>query len=77
MNGEHWDKKNDKTITGWYEGLYTNNIGDKTHDIKVSDTSKNWDIYIYAKQEADWGRELAFTILPAGSPTPTKPTPTK
>ena len=75
--GVHGDFLFDKTITGWYEGLYTNNIGDKTHDIKVSDTSKNWDIYIYAKQEADWGRELAFTILPAGSPTPTKPTPTK
>lgn len=75
--GVHGDFYFDKTITGWYDRLYTNNIGDKTHDIKVSDTSKNWDIYIYAKQEADWGRELAFTILPAGSPTPTKPTPTK
>ena len=70
--GVHGDFLFDKTITGWYEGLYTNNIGDKTHDIKVSDTSKNWDIYIYAKQEASWGRGLAFTILPAGSPTPTK-----
>lgn len=75
--GVHDDFYFDKTITGWYEGLYTNNIGNKTHNIKVFDTSKNWDIYIYAKQEADWGRELAFTILPAGSPTPTKPTPTK
>lgn len=75
--GVHDDFYFDKTITGWYEGLYTNNTGDKTHDIKVSDTSNNWDIYIYAKQEEYWGRELAFTILPAGSPTPTKPTPTK
>lgn len=70
--GVHKDCYFDKTFTGWYEGLYTNNTGDKTYDIKVSDTSKNWDIYIYAKQEAYWGRELAFTILPAGSPTPTK-----
>ena len=70
--GVHDDFYFDKTITGWYDGLYTNNTGNKTHNIKVSDTSKNWDIYIYAKQEADWGRELAFTILPAGSPTPTK-----
>lgn len=70
--GVHDDFYFDKTITGWYEGLYTNNTGNKTHDIKVSDTSKKWDIYIYAKQEKDWGRELAFTILPAGSPTPTK-----
>ena len=70
--GVHDDFYFDKTITGWYEGLYTNNIGNKTHNIKVFDTSKKWDIYIYAKQEADWGRELAITILPAGSPTPTK-----
>ena len=75
--GVHGDFDFDTTITGWYEGLYTNNTGDKTHNIKVSDTSKKWDIYIYAKQEESWGRELAFTILPAGSPTPTKPTPTK
>ncbi len=70
--GVHGDFDFDTTITGWYAGLYTNSTGDKTHNIKVSDTSKNWDIYIYAKQEASWGRELAFTILPAGSPTPTK-----
>ena len=75
--GVHDDFNFDETITGWYEGLYTDNIGNKTHNIKVSDTSKKWDIYIYAKQEESWGRELAFTILPAGSPTPTKPTPTK
>lgn len=75
--GVHGDFYFDKTFTGWYAGLYTDNTGDKTHNIKVSDTSKNWDIYIYVKQEKDWGRELAFTILPAGSPTPTKPTHTK
>ena len=70
--GVHGDFDFDTTVTGWYAGLYTNNTDDKTHNIKVSDTSKKWDIYIYAKQENDWGRELAFTILPAGSPTPTK-----
>lgn len=70
--GVHDDFDFDTAITGWYEGVYTNNLVDKGHNIKVSDTSKNWDIYIYAKQEESWGRELAFTILPAGSPTPTK-----
>ena len=70
--GVHGDFDFDTAITGWYEGVYTNNLVDKGHNIKVSDTSKNWDIYIYAKQEESWGRELAFTILPAGSPTPTK-----
>lgn len=62
----------DTAVTGWYAGVYTNNLVDKGYNIKVSDTSNNWDIYIYAKQEESWGRELAFTILPAGSPTPTK-----
>lgn len=70
--GVHGDFDFDTAITGWYEGVYTNNLVDKGHNIKVSDTSKKWDIYIYAKQEESWGRELAFTILPAGSPTPTK-----
>lgn len=70
--GVHGDFDFDTAITGWYEGVYTNNLVDKDHNIKVSDTSKIWDIYIYAKQEESWGRELAFTILPAGSPTPTK-----
>lgn len=70
--GVHGDFDFDTAITGWYAEIYTNNIGDKTQNIKVSDTSKKWDIYIYAKQEESWGRELAFTILPAGSPTPTK-----
>lgn len=70
--GVHGDFNFDTAVTGWYAGVYTNNLGDKSYNIKVSDTSKNWDIYIYAKQEESWGRELAFTILPAGSPTPTK-----
>lgn len=70
--GVHGDFDFDTDVTGWYAGVYTNNLGDKGNNIKVSDTSKYWDIYIYAKQEESWGRELAFTILPAGSPTPTK-----
>ena len=70
--GVHGDFYFDTSITGWYEGVFTNNLGDKRFNIKVSDTSKNWDIYIYAKQEESLYRELAFTILPAGSPTPTK-----
>lgn len=56
---------------GWYT-VYTNNLGEQDKNILVSDTSKNWDLYIYVKQEETWGRELAYTVLPAGSPTPTK-----
>lgn len=61
---------------GWYE-VSTNNLGGQDKNILVSDTSKKWDLYIYVKVEAEWGRTLAYTVLPAGSPTPTKPTPTK
>lgn len=56
---------------GWYE-VSTNNLGGQDKNILVSDTSKNWDIYIYVKVEESWGRTLAYTVLPAGSPTPTK-----
>lgn len=61
---------------GWYD-VSTNNLGGQNKNILVSDTSEKWDIYIYVKVEAEWGRTLAYTVLPAGSPTPTKPTPTK
>lgn len=56
---------------GWYE-VSTNNLGGHDKNILVSDTSKKWDIYIYVKVEESWGRTLAYTVLPAGSPTPTK-----
>lgn len=56
---------------GWY-GVYTNNMADKGKNILVSDTSKNWDIYIYAFDSGDWGQGLNFTVLPAGTATPSK-----
>lgn len=56
---------------GWY-GVYTNNMSDKKYNIKVSNTSKNWDIYIYTFDSGDWGQGLNFTVLPAGTATPSK-----
>lgn len=56
---------------GWYE-VSTNNLGGQGKNILVSDTSKKWDLYIYVKVKDTWGRTLAYTVLPAGSPTPTK-----
>lgn len=56
---------------GWYE-VSTNNLGGQDKNILVSATSEKWDLYIYVKVEAEWGRTLAYTVLPAGSPTPTK-----
>lgn len=56
---------------GWYE-VSTDNLGGQGKNILVSDTLKKWDLYIYVKVEGTWGRTLAYTVLPAGSPTPTK-----
>ena len=56
---------------GWYD-VFTDNLGGQGKNILVSDTSKKWDLYIYVKEEGTWGRKLAYTVLPAGSPTPTK-----
>ena len=55
---------------GWYVGLYTNNRDDKSNDIKLSDWSGPFDVYIRYVQVADWGKELGFAIVKAGDPYP-------
>ena len=55
----------------WY-GVYTNNLGGQSKNILVSDTTSNWDIYIYCAKEADWGKEYKYIVVKAGSPTPSK-----
>lgn len=55
----------------WYD-VYTNNLGGQSHDILVSKTTSNWDIYIYCAQEADWGKNYKYIVVKAGSPTPSK-----
>lgn len=55
----------------WYS-VYTNNLGGKSKNILVSDTTSNWDIYIYCAKEADWGKEYKYIVVKAGSPTPSK-----
>ena len=55
----------------WYD-VYTNNLGGQSHDILVSKTTLNWDIYIYCAQEADWGKEYKYIVVEAGSTTPSK-----
>lgn len=55
----------------WYD-VYTNNLGGQSHDILVSDTTSNWDIYIYCAQEANWGKEYKYIVVKAGSHTPSK-----
>ena len=56
---------------GWYAGIYTNNRGDKSNDIKVSEWNKTYDVYLRYKVIADWGKELAFAIVEAGQEYPT------
>lgn len=64
------DYKYDKSH-GWYTGIYTNNRGNKSQDIKVNDWSKTYDVYLRFVQDADWGKELGFSIVEAGQPYPT------
>lgn len=62
----------DNEMKGNWYGVYTNNMGDKTHNILVSDTSKKWDIYIYVFISADWGQGINFTVRSEGSDAPSK-----
>ena len=55
---------------GWYTGIYTDNRGDKSNDIKLSDWSGPFDVYIRYVQTGDWGKELGFAIVKAGAPYP-------
>ena len=55
---------------GWYTGIYTDNRGDKSNNIKLSDWSGPFDVYIRYVQVGDWGKELGFAIVKAGDPYP-------
>ena len=68
-DGFYFDK--DMQSGAWYS-VYTNNLGGQSKNILVSDTTSNWDIYIYCAQEANWGKEYKYIVLKAGSPTPSK-----
>lgn len=55
---------------GWYTGIYTNNRGDKSNDIRLSDWNKSYDVYLrYVKNES-WGKELGFAIVETGKSCP-------
>ena len=69
--GVHADFNFDTTMNGgWYE-VKTNDMGNKTQNIVVSNTTTNWDIYIYSG--SSYGvPSFIFTVLSAGSATPKK-----
>ena len=54
----------------WYEIYYG---GDYSNNIKVKDIEKAWDIYIYPFYKDDKHLYYNYTLLQAGSPTPSKP----
>lgn len=66
----YFDK--DMTAGNWYS-VSTDKLGGQSHDILVSDTTSNWDIYIYCAQKANLGKEYKYIVVKAGSPTPSKP----
>ena len=59
-----------KVTDGWYAGIYTNNRGNKSNDIKLSDWNKLYDVYLRYVQNASWGKELGFAIVETGKSCP-------
>ena len=62
----------------WYS-VSTDKLDGQSHNILVSDTTSNWDIYIYCAQEKDGGKEYKdggkeyrYIVVKADSPTPSK-----
>lgn len=68
--GTH-DGGNYNNVGYWYAGIYTNNRDNKDKDIKVSNYSKTYDIYLRFVQDASWGKELGFVVVDAGQNYPT------
>ena len=50
----------------WYS-VYTNNLGGQSENIGVSDFTKNYDVYVKIITDADWGKELGYTVVTAGT----------
>lgn len=53
-------------VTDWYQ-VYTNNLGDQNKNLGVSDWSKKYDVYVKVMTNADWGQELKYNVVVAGS----------
>ena len=50
----------------WY-GVYTNNLGDQSANIGVTDFAKTYDVYVKIITDADWGKELGYTVVATGT----------
>jgi hypothetical protein len=53
-------------VGAWY-GVYTNNLGGQSENIGVSNFNNKYDIYVKVINDADWGQELGYTVVTAGS----------
>lgn len=54
-------------LTGWYDQVYDNNLEEHGNNITVSNYSKSYDIYLKVVLTADWGHQLAYTVVEAGT----------
>ena len=53
--------------TGAWYSVYTNNLGGQSENIGVSDFTKKYDVYVKIITDADWGQELGYTVVTAGT----------
>ena len=53
--------------TGSWYSVYTNNLGGQSENIGVSDFTKKYDVYVKIITDADWGQELGYTVVTAGT----------
>ena len=54
------------SLGAWY-GVYTDNLGGQSYNIGVSDFNTPCDVYVKVVQDASWGQELGYTVVPAGT----------
>ncbi len=62
----YFDFSTEMGAGAWYS-VYTNNLGGQANDIGVSDFDKKYDIYVKVITNADWGQELGYTVVEAGT----------
>ena len=64
--GGYFNYSTEMDAGAWY-GVYTNNLGEQGTNIGVGDFSKKYDVYVKIMQDADWGQQLGYTVVPAGT----------
>lgn len=65
-NKGYFDFSTEMGTGAWYS-VYTNNLGGQSENIGVSDFTKKYDVYVKIITDADWGQELGYTVVTAGT----------